>query len=103
MSSNFYEHLLEQSKIRHLSINEIERVLGYPRNSLNNYKYGSEPSATRLLDISHFFNVAPELLMGETDYPKREEVKDYFKNLPIVQKKELISFGQEWLLKNIQD
>ncbi|MGL5900732.1 MAG: hypothetical protein ACRCZW_13930 [Lactobacillaceae bacterium] len=41
--------------------------------------------------------------MGETDYPKREDVKDYFKNLPIVQKKELISFGQEWLLTNIQD
>lgn len=103
MSSNFYERLLEQSKIRHLSINEVERALGYPRNSLNNYKKGSEPSATRLLAISHFFNVAPELLMGEVNYPNREEVKDYFENLPIVQKKEIISFGQKWFLSNFQE
>ncbi|MGL5898276.1 MAG: helix-turn-helix domain-containing protein [Lactobacillaceae bacterium] len=46
------------------STNQIERELGYPRNALHNYRTGSEPSATRLMELSQYFQLSPGYLMG---------------------------------------
>lgn len=49
------------------SINEVEKELNYPRNALHNYKEGRIPSGLRLVELSEFFSVSPEYLLGLTD------------------------------------
>ncbi|MCW2281527.1 helix-turn-helix domain-containing protein [Lactococcus lactis] len=49
------------------SINEVEKELNYPRNALHNYKEGRTPSGLRLVELSEFFSVSPEYLLGLTD------------------------------------
>lgn len=44
MNDLFYHRLKELVESSGKSANQIERKLGYPRNSLNNYKLGGEPS-----------------------------------------------------------
>lgn len=63
----FYEHLNEQIRYLGKNLNQVERELNYPRNALNNYKHGGEPSGRRLLDLSHYFGVSPEYLLGYSD------------------------------------
>lgn len=46
MNDLFYHRLKELVESSGKSANQIERELGYPRNSLNNYKLGGEPSGT---------------------------------------------------------
>ena len=52
MNNLFYHRLKELVESSGKSANQIERELGYPRNSLNNYKLGGEPSGTRLIGLS---------------------------------------------------
>ena len=47
------------------SVNQIERDLGYPRNTLQNYKKGTIPSALRLLELAQYFGVSPQYLVGK--------------------------------------
>ena len=49
------------------SINEVEKELNYPRNALHNYKEGRGPSGMRLIEVSEYFSVSPEYLLGMTD------------------------------------
>ncbi len=49
------------------SINEVEKDLDYPRNALHNYKEGRVPSGIRLIEVSEYFSLFPEFLLGMTD------------------------------------
>lgn len=61
----FFDRFMLQVRRSNKSINAIEKELGYPRNSLNNYKNGGEPSGSRLVEIAEYFNVSPEFLIGK--------------------------------------
>lgn len=61
----FYDILMELIEQRGISRNGVEKELGYPRNALSNYEKGRVPSAVRLLELSNYFDVSPEFLMGE--------------------------------------
>lgn len=63
----FYDRLLEIISKSGRSCNFVERELGYPRNSLHNYRYGASPSAIRLIELSQYLGVYPEYLIGKTD------------------------------------
>ena len=57
-------------KEAHKSFNQVERELGYPRNTLKNYKYKKKPSVGRVFEMANYFNVSIEFLLGmeeETD------------------------------------
>lgn len=58
------------------SINEVEKELNYPRNALHNYKEGRIPSGLRLVELSEFFSVSPEYLLGLTDTRIKLKHKD---------------------------
>ena len=93
----FFDRFMLQVKRNNKSINAIEKELGYPRNSLNNYKNGGEPSGSRLVEIAEYFKVSPEYLIGKEKKSAEAEdftlfPKEYFKQLKVSQKKELI-FG----------
>ncbi|MDG4974930.1 helix-turn-helix domain-containing protein [Lactococcus lactis] len=63
----FYNRLKMLCDSAGKSINKVEKELNYPRNSLHNYKEGRIPSGLRLVEISEFFSVSPEYLLGLTD------------------------------------
>ena len=52
-----------------LSINSLEKKLGYSRNTIYNLKT-SKPSTERLQEIADYFNVPTDYLLGRTDNPK---------------------------------
>ena len=52
-----------------LSINSLEKKLGYSRNTIYNLKT-SKPSTERLQEIADYFNVSTDYLLGRTDNPK---------------------------------
>lgn len=85
------------------SVNQIERELGYPRNSLHNYKEGREPSGDRLLDLSLYFGVTPEYLMGRDRKGDNHVVSPscFFDRLSEEQKLEMVSLCQKWLQTKI--
>ena len=60
----FYNRLKMLSDYYDKSINEVEKDLNYPRNALHNYKGKRLPSGTRLIELSRYFNVSPEYLIG---------------------------------------
>lgn len=97
----FFERILEQAMNSGKSINQIERELNYPRNSLNNYRLGSEPSGKRLIEMSHYFGVSPEYLMG---YIKNNEetpkISLLFKTLTSRERLELYIACKNWLLSS---
>ncbi|WP_370524380.1 helix-turn-helix domain-containing protein [Lactococcus sp. S64] len=76
----FYIRLKEQIKIRKTSFNQVERDLGYPRNSLNNYKNGTEPSGNRLVELAEYFMVSPRFLIGKEEEGQEQSFKEFFKN-----------------------
>lgn len=61
-----YDQLLKLIEESGKSINQIERELGYPRNTLTSYKR-SNPSAKRLNELAEYFNVSTDYLLGNTD------------------------------------
>lgn len=60
--------LVEESK---KSMNEIDRELGYPRNTLSGLQ-NRKPSIGRLNEIAEYFNVSTDYLLGRTDRPKED-------------------------------
>ena len=102
MNDLFYHRLKELVESSGKSANQIERELGYPRNSLNNYKFGGEPSGTRLIGLSEYFNVSPKYLMGIIDEPNDSSAINLFKTLTQEEKKEMFIICQKWLFLEYQ-
>lgn len=97
-SSNnlFYQRLNQAIKKSGKSANQIERELGYARNALHNYKMGSEPSAKRLMELSKYFQLQPEYLLGIELNSITESPLSYFEQLNDRQKLQLMIITQQW-------
>lgn len=96
MKMSFYDKISHLAIQNNKSINQIEKELGFPRNSLHNYKLNSVPSGIRLIEISHYFNVAPEFLLGKIS-SKNRSVNAIFNSLNDDEKKEILCLCCEWL------
>ena len=93
----FYLRLREQAIMKKKSMNQIERELGYPRNSLNNYKSNAtEPSGIRLVELSEYFGVSSSYLIGKREKVESESLKVSFQSLDFEQKRELYEICQSW-------
>ncbi|MGF7407650.1 helix-turn-helix domain-containing protein [Lactococcus lactis] len=71
-----YERLQELIKKSNKSMNQIERELGYPRNTISSYKR-QNPSTKRLDELAEYFNVSVDYLLGReniqnSDYSDEE-------------------------------
>lgn len=66
-----YEQLTKLIKESGKSINQIERELGYPRNTLTTYKR-SNPSTKRLDELAEYFNVSVDYLLGRENIPNSD-------------------------------
>ncbi len=97
----FYNRVLEQITLNKISMNKLERELGYPRNSLHNYKLGRKPSARRLIEIARYFSVSPEYLMGKDKISKEKDIENLFKELTDGQKKKLFILCEEWIVSRL--
>lgn len=95
-NSIFYDRLIKLIVRSGKSFNSIERDLGYPRNSLHNYKNGAEPSGTRLVELAEYFNTSPSYLMGKDRKNNFMDPEKYFLDLPIEDKLKLLKVSQEW-------
>lgn len=51
------------------TFNQVERELGYPRNTLANYRFGTEPGIGRFYQLVDYFKVSPEELLKSEDSP----------------------------------
>ncbi|AIS03132.1 helix-turn-helix domain-containing protein [Lactococcus lactis] len=67
-----YERLQELIKKSNKSMNQIERELGYPRNTISSYKR-QNPSTKRLNELAEYFDVSVDYLLGRQDEPKYKE------------------------------
>ncbi len=63
---SFYERLKSLAEEKNKSFNQIERELNYPKNALNDYKKGKNPSAKRTAEVAKYFNVSIDYLLGNT-------------------------------------
>ncbi|MEQ7203816.1 helix-turn-helix domain-containing protein [Lactococcus lactis] len=99
----FYQQIIELSQASGLSLNGLEKKLGYPRNALSNYKNGRSPSAIRLLEIAHYFNVPPESLIGPLKIKEIEEpsFRVTFSQASLSQKLELYQLSSAWFSQYI--
>lgn len=93
----FYNRLIQLVNHSGKSANKIERELGYSRNALHNYKNGSEPSGLRLIELSDYFGVTPEYLIGKDCLNSSLALKKFFYQLNTRQKCELIKLCEDWL------
>ncbi|MBK0082309.1 helix-turn-helix transcriptional regulator [Lactococcus sp. S64] len=96
----FYQRVLELSKERNMSLNALEKQLGYPRNALSNYKSIRGPSAERLLEVSSFFGVDPEYLMNRSNDKPILKLESLFSRLNLKNKREICQICLAWLSKN---
>ncbi|WDA67257.1 helix-turn-helix transcriptional regulator [Lactococcus lactis] len=94
--SLFYERLKGMIQQSGKSFNCIERELGYPRNALHNYKYNTAPTGKRLIELSQYFNVTPEFLLGDTEEELQDSPQNLFNHLNEEQKLELLKIVQKW-------
>jgi len=99
----FQERLTQAIKLSGKSTNQIERELGYPRNALHNYRTGSEPSATRLMKLSQYFQLPPGYLMGVISNHVPNNPRAYFEQLNEEQKVEMLKITQKWILIKIEE
>lgn len=99
--SKFYNNLKQLIDESGCSFNQVERELGYPRNALHNYKCRTEPSAIRLLELSSYFSVSPERLLGVDDLCTNVSIRSLFNHLNDKEKKEVYILCQDWLINNI--
>lgn len=101
----FYSRLKQEIKKSRKSTNQIERELGYSRNALHNYKNGTEPSGTRLIEIAEYFHVSPKFLIGKTDISSENNPIILFDQLSDIQKYEMLKLCHTWsenLIKKVQ-
>lgn len=88
---NFYEHLTELVNKSGKSMNQIERELNFPRNTLAGFKY-SNPSVSRLNTIAEYFGVTTDYLLGkEPQNPEFSVIQRRAKKLTPEQQRELIN------------
>lgn len=85
------------------SINCIERELGYPRNALQNYKKGRAPSGRRLIELSNYFHVTPEYLIGTVEQSCPNSLSQLFENLDKNQKLKVYQLSQVWAYHQLID
>ncbi len=95
--SVFYQRLKTEIQLSGKNFNQVERELGYPRNSLNNYKSNAtEPSGIRLVELSDYFGVSSGYLIGKREKVESESLKVSFQSLDFEQKRELYEICQSW-------
>ena len=63
---NFYQRIQELAKKKGVSFKQIEKELNYPTNTLYNYK-SKDPSGQRLIELSKYFGVSIDFLLGRKD------------------------------------
>lgn len=73
---DFYNRIKKLSKEQKKSFNKIERDLGYPRNTLYNYKT-KEPSEERLRALSRYFGVSEDYLSGKLEFNNDKTLSHY--------------------------
>lgn len=100
-TSIFYDRLRKLIEDSQLSANGLEKALGYSRNTLQNYRNGQEPSATRLIELSDYFGVSPKYLLGQETESKMAPINTIFDRLDFEQKKELTMICQKWLISTL--
>ena len=82
-----HEYLLVYPRLKllikeaHKSFNQIERELGYPRNTLKNYKYKKKPSVGRVFELANYFNVSIEFLLGMEEETNKNSLQDRLEKL----------------------
>lgn len=94
--SVFYQRLKTEIQLTGKNFNQVERELGYPRNSLNNYKNSIEPSGKRLVELSDYFGVSSGYLIGKREKVESESLKVSFQSFGFEQKRELYEICQSW-------
>lgn len=95
----FYNRIKNECKKRDMSLNQLERNLGYPRNALNNYQVSNTcPSGIRLIELAEYFNITPRYLLGLEEMEDKSDPIDIFHNLTSEQKKKMYLISQEWLI-----
>lgn len=94
--SVFYRRLKTEIQLMGKNFNQVERELGYPRNSLNNYKNSIEPSGKRLVELADYFGVSSGYLIGKTEKVESNSLKVSFQSLDFEQKRELYEICQSW-------
>ena len=99
--SVFTRRLFDLIKTSGKSVNRIERELNYPRNAINNYKSGGEPSGIRLMELAEYFNVSPAYLIGKSEIGPKISTNDIFATLDVKQKIEIGRLYQEWAASKI--
>lgn len=62
---SFYERLQSLAKENNKSFSQIEKDLGYSKNSLYNYKT-KMPTADNITRLANYFNVSTDYLLGNT-------------------------------------
>lgn len=97
----FSKRLIKEIKKSGKSVNCIERELGYTRNALNNYKNGTSPSGIRLIELSNYFHVSPEYLIGKEHSRLSSSIQIFFDQLDETKKIELLRISEEWAYKNL--
>ena len=66
---SLFEKIKELCQKRGISINSLEETLGYSRNTIYSMK-SKKPNAERLQEITDYFNVSTDYLLGRTDNPR---------------------------------
>lgn len=99
MSSDFNAQLMYLAHMSNKSLNQIEREMNYPRNALNNYKGDRSPSATRLVELSYYFGVTPEFMLGMDLDGKQSNIERLFKSFRNEEKREIFRLSSEWYSK----
>lgn len=99
--SVFYQRLKTEIKLMGKNFNQAERELGYPRNSLNNYKNSIEPSGKRLVELANYFGVSSSYLIGKREKVESESLKVSFQSLDFEQKRELYEICQSWAITQL--
>lgn len=91
----FIQRLSNLKKISKKSFNQIERELGYPRNTLQSYRKGTEPSVYRAVELASYFEVTVEYLIGYKSNNK--PLKSIFEELSHEQREEMFLLCRRWL------
>lgn len=96
--SEFYSRLKYLCEHINKSINRVEKELGYQRNVLHNYRYGSIPSGSRLIELANYFGVTPEYLINKRVVSALlpTDITLFFQLLSEEQKKEIYKISRNW-------
>ncbi|MFK4894738.1 helix-turn-helix domain-containing protein [Lactococcus petauri] len=87
---NFYERLTELVEKSGKSMNQIDRELNFPRNTISGFK-NKKPSISRLNKIAEYFDVTTDYLIGqEPQTPEFSVIQRRAKELTPEQQRELI-------------